>query len=92
MDNPLSARPVTKNVVHRDGVFHPHRQGMLDSELADLGFCKIAGSELIFRHSAFRTPFHDAHPTGQDAIDAVAEPEDEEWVEKEWQRFRGVAP
>jgi hypothetical protein len=29
--------------------------GLSESELADLGFCKIAGSELIFRHSARRT-------------------------------------
>jgi hypothetical protein len=64
--------------------------GLSETELADLGFCKIAGSELIFRHSALRTPFHDAHPTGQDAPNAVAEPEQEEWVEKEWQKFQGV--
>ena len=63
--------------------------GLSETELADLGFCKIAGSELIYRHSALRTPFHDAHPTGQDAIDAVAEPEDEEWVMQEWKRFEG---
>ena len=61
--------------------------GLSEAEMADLGFRKIAGSELVFRHSALRTPFHDAHPTGQDADDAVAGPEQEEWVEKEWERF-----
>jgi hypothetical protein len=61
-----------------------------ETELADLGFCKIAGSELIFRHSAWRTPFHDAYPTGQDATDAVAEPEQEGWVRQEWKRFGQV--
>ena len=66
--------------------------GLSETELADLGFCKIAGSELIFRHSALLTPFRHAHPTGQDATDAVAEPEDEEWVEKEWQKIQGVIP
>ena len=66
--------------------------GLSEKELADLGFCKIAGSELIFRHSALRTPFHDAHPTGQDAPDAVAEPEDEECVMQEWKKFQGVIP
>ena len=39
-----------------------------------------------------RTPFHDAHPTGQNADDAVAEPEHEEWVMQEWKRFEGVIP
>ncbi len=63
-----------------------------ETELADLGFCKIAGSEPIYRHSALRSPFHDAHPTGQDTDDAVAEPEAEEWVIQEWKRFEGVNP
>ncbi len=66
--------------------------GLSETELARLGFCKIAGSELIFRHLALLTPFHDAHPTDQDADDAVAEPEHEEWVMQEWKRFRGVNP
>lgn len=61
-----------------------------ESELADLGFCKIAGSDLIFRHSAVRTKFGDEHPTGQDA-DVVALPEYEEWVEEQWKRFTGPA-
>ena len=56
------------------------------------GFRKIAGSELIYRHSALQTPFGDTYPTGQDATDAVAEPEDEEWVMQEWKRFQGVIP
>jgi len=63
-----------------------------EKELADLGFCKIVGSELIFRHSALRTPFHEAHPTGQNTDDAVARPEHEEWVTQEWKRFLGVTP
>ena len=66
--------------------------GLSEMELVDLGFCKIAGSELIYRHSARRTPFHDAHPTGQYTDDAVAEPADEEWVMQEWKRFQGVIP
>jgi hypothetical protein len=66
--------------------------GLAEKELADLGFCKIAGSDLIFRHSALRTPFHDAHPTGQDATDAVAEAEHEAWVLQEWKKYRGVLP
>src|SRR5207244_1797546 len=31
--------------------------GLSEADLADLGFCKITGSDLIFRHSALRTPF-----------------------------------
>jgi hypothetical protein len=60
--------------------------GLSEVELADLGFCKIAGSGLIFRHSSLRTPFGDKFPKGQDA-DVVALPEHEEWVEQEWKRF-----
>jgi hypothetical protein len=36
--------------------------------LADLGFCKIAGSDLIFRHSALRTPFGDNFPRARTTI------------------------
>jgi hypothetical protein len=64
--------------------------GLSEKELADLGFCKIAGSHLIFRHSALRTPFHDAHPTGQDTSGAVAEAKDEAWVLQEWKKYQAV--
>jgi hypothetical protein len=57
--------------------------GLSDSELADLGFQKIAGAELIFRHSALRTPFGDRFPQGQ-LVEVVAEPEWEEWIERKW--------
>jgi hypothetical protein len=60
--------------------------GLSDTELADLGFCKIVGSDLIFRHSSLQTPFGDIFPRGQDA-DRDAQPEFEEWVEEEWKRF-----
>lgn len=62
--------------------------GLSEAELADLGFSKIAGSDLIFRHMALRTPFGDKFPKGQDA-DVAALPEYEEWVEQEWKRFCG---
>jgi hypothetical protein len=54
-----------------------------ETELAELGFCKIAGEELIFRHSAFKTPFSEKHPRGQD-VDFVATPENQAWVEEQW--------
>jgi hypothetical protein len=64
--------------------------GLPEAELAGLGFRKIAGCDLIYRHSALRTPFGDAHPTGQEA-DVVADEEHEAWVRREWKRFEGVA-
>jgi len=64
--------------------------GLPESELAELGFKKIASEALIFRHSALRAPFGDRHPQGQDA-DMEALPEYEEWVEEEWERFKDVA-
>ncbi len=64
--------------------------GLSESELAELGFKKIAGEALIFRHSALRTPFSDRHTKGQDT-DVEALPEYDEWVKKEWKRFKDVA-
>ena len=61
-----------------------------ESELAELGFRKIAGESLIFRHSALRTSFSDRYPVGQDA-DVEALPEYEAWVTKEWEQFKNVA-
>ncbi len=56
-----------------------------DAELAELGFCKIAGEELIFRHSSFKTPFYEAHPRGLD-VDFDATPEQQAWVEEQWSK------
>lgn len=64
--------------------------GLPESELAELGFKKIAGQSLIFRHSAVRAPFSERNPQEQDA-DVKALPEYEEWVEKEWEQFKDVA-
>ena len=61
-------------------VMRMHTSGLSESDLADLGFCKIAASELIDRHSSLRTPFNEAHPSGQETGDAVALPEHEAWV------------
>jgi hypothetical protein len=40
--------------------------GLSEPELADLGFCKIAGSDLIFRHSALQTKFGEEQYLGPD--------------------------
>ena len=54
-----------------------------ESELAELGFCKIAGEELIFRHSGFKTPFSKAHPRGLE-VDFAARREHAAWVAEHW--------
>jgi hypothetical protein len=56
-----------------------------EAELADLGFCKIAGEELIFRHSAFMTLFSEWNPRGLD-VDFDARPEYAAWVTEQWDR------
>lgn len=63
--------------------------GLSELELAELGFCKIVGSELIFRQSAQRTAFGELFPRGLDA-DVDATREYEQWVEGEWKRLRGA--
>jgi hypothetical protein len=63
--------------------------GLPESDLAELGFKKIAGEALIFRHSALSTPFSDRHSQRLDP-DVEALPEHEEWLMKEWERFKGV--
>ena len=55
-----------------------------ESELADLGFRKIAGTSLIYRHLALATTFTDEHPQGIDPLDYVAKPGYESWVEEQW--------
>ena len=61
--------------------------GLSDAELAALGFRRIAGSGLIYRHSALRSDFTDEHPTGLDVpIDFEAEESDAEWVLAEWKK------
>ncbi len=58
-----------------------------DAELSQLGFRRIAGSELIYRHSALRSDFYDEHPSGMDVpLDFAAEESDEEWVLAEWKK------
>lgn len=54
-----------------------------EPELAELGFCKIAGEEVIFRHSAFKTPISETDPDGLD-VDFDARPEHEAWVARRW--------
>lgn len=58
-----------------------------DVELSQLGFRRIAGSKLIYRHSALRSDYSDEHPCGMDVpLDFEAEESDEEWVLREWKK------
>jgi hypothetical protein len=64
-----------------------------DAELASLGFRRIAGRELIYRHSALRSDFSDEHPSGMDvSFEFEAEESDEEWVLTEWKRRTDSKP
>lgn len=59
--------------------------GLSDAKLAELGLQKIAGSRLIFRHSAFLTPFSRQHPQGLEVpFDFQCSAEQEEWVLANW--------
>jgi len=60
--------------------------GLSEAELADMGFRKIAGAELIYRHNALSNAFSEGHPRGQDA-DLIALPEHQEWVLEAWKEF-----
>ena len=58
---------------------------MSDTELAALGFRRIAGSNLIYRHSALKSDFSEKHPCSMDVdVDFEATASDEEWVLREW--------
>ena len=57
-----------------------------EAELAELGFAKVARTELIFRHAARRSRFRAAYPRGQPAAIAATTAH-REWVEREWERI-----
>ncbi len=62
--------------------------GMSDAELASLGFRRIAGSGLIYRHTALRSDFTNEHPTGLDVpVEFEAEESDAEWVLAKWEKI-----
>ena len=62
-----------------------------NSELAALGFRRIAGSDLIYRPSALRSDFSDEHPSGMDVpFDFEADESGEEWVLREWEKRKAA--
>jgi len=62
--------------------------GLTDAELASLGFRRIAGSVLIYRHSALRSDFTDEHPKGLDVpLEFEPAESDAEWVLARWNKM-----
>jgi hypothetical protein len=60
---------------------------LTDAELASLGFRRIAGSKLIYRHSALASDYSERHPCGMDVrLDFEPQESDEEWVLREWKK------
>lgn len=68
------------------GMWH-QTTDLSDAELSQLGFRRIAGSNLIYRHSALKSDFSNEHPSGMDVpFDFEAEQSDEEWVLAKWKK------
>jgi hypothetical protein len=61
-----------------------------EAEMAELGFLKIAGEPLVYRHSGYKSPFDEKYPLGHEAK-AEGSPEKEAWVSEEWKRLMSVA-
>jgi hypothetical protein len=56
-----------------------------DKELADLHFCKIAGTDFVFRHLAFQSEFTKVNPQGVEVpLDFEANLGDDAWVFERW--------
>lgn len=59
--------------------------GLADAPLSESGFKKIAGTDFLFRHTAFTTPYSRAHPRGVESHHQfTANREQEEWVLANW--------
>jgi hypothetical protein len=54
-------------------------------EQVQLGLCKVAGTDLVFRHNALVSPYSQQQPRGME-IDFPATAEMERWVRREWRR------
>lgn len=61
--------------------------GLSDAELAALGFRRIAGSGLIYRHTALSSDFTNEHPTGMDVpLEFETEESDAAWALAKWKK------
>jgi hypothetical protein len=62
-----------------------HAMHLTDKELAELGFRKIARSELIYRDMTLITAYSKKNPSGTEVrLDFEPTKEDEEWVAQRW--------
>ena len=53
---------------------------------------RIAGSDLIYRHSSLRTEYYDENPRGMDVpLEFEPELDDEKWVLDEWEKDERVS-
>jgi hypothetical protein len=60
-----------------------------DRDLAELGFRKIGGTNLLFRHAAMRSRFAEKHPRGVDtSSELIASQSDQDWVVRKWDPYR----
>ena len=59
--------------------------GLSSKQLAELGFKKVVSSYLIYRESAYSTPFEEMDHEEMD-LDFFPTEEHEEWVMKEWEK------
>jgi hypothetical protein len=57
-----------------------------DREYRDLGFCKIARSNLLIKDSSLRYPFSDKHPAGK-SVEVDATFEHEQWLLEHWEKL-----
>ncbi|MDA1014665.1 MAG: hypothetical protein O3A00_09470 [Planctomycetota bacterium] len=74
------------------GMWH-RTTDLSDTELATLGFRRIAGSKLIYRLSALRSDFTDDHPCGMEVpLEFEAKKSDAAWVLAEWKKGDPRAP
>jgi hypothetical protein len=57
-----------------------------DHEYRDLGFCKIARSNLLIKDTSLQYPFAKKHPAGQ-VVDVVGTLEHEQWLFERWEKL-----
>lgn len=57
-----------------------------DSEYRDLGFCKIARSNLLMKDTSLRYPFNDQHPGGK-KVEIFGTLQHEQWLMDHWEKL-----
>lgn len=62
-----------------------------DHEYRDLGFCKIARSNLLMKDTSLRYPFADQHPAGK-SVSLTGSSEQESWLLDNWDKLLSDHP